>query len=58
MIRFLKELMELMQEVQKYGQPPMEIVREIAPGLDLDGDGMPINPLMNISTGEDECCIM
>ena len=51
--------MELMQEVQKYGQPPMEIVQEIAPGLELDGDGMPaVNPLMNIGIGDDECCIM
>lgn len=50
--------MELMQEVQKYGQPPVEIIREIAPGLELDGDGMPAMNLLNPGTGDEECCIM
>ncbi|CAJ1958328.1 unnamed protein product [Cylindrotheca closterium] len=53
------KLMEQMQEVQKYGQPPIEIVQVIAPGLELDGEGIPaINPLMHIGTGDDDCCIM
>ena len=30
-----------MQQVQEYGQPPSEIIQEIAPGLDLDPDGVP-----------------
>ena len=30
-----------MQQVQEYGQPPAEIIQEIAPGLDLDPDGVP-----------------
>jgi hypothetical protein len=30
-----------MQDVQQYGQPPAEIIQEIAPGLELDEDGMP-----------------
>ena len=33
--------MELMQEVQEYGQPPAEIVQELAPGIELDEDGLP-----------------
>ena len=35
------KLMELMQEVQEYGQPPAEIIQDIAPGLELDDEGMP-----------------
>jgi Pex19 protein family len=33
--------MEYMQEVQDYGQPPIDIIKEIAPGLDVNEDGMP-----------------
>jgi peroxin-19 len=33
--------MDIMQEVQEYGQPPAEIIREIAPGIELDEDGAP-----------------
>lgn len=36
-----ERLMELMQQVQEYGQPPAEIIQEIAPGLQLDNEGMP-----------------
>jgi peroxin-19 len=47
-----------MQQVQEFGQPPQEIIRDIAPGLELDGDGMPkINPLMGLG-GDEECIIM
>lgn len=35
------KLLEIMQEVQEYGQPPHEIINEIAPGLELDQDGLP-----------------
>ena len=35
------KLVELMQEVQEYGQPPLEMINEIAPGLDLDKEGLP-----------------
>lgn len=34
-------LMELLQDVQEYGQPPADIIKELAPDLDLDEDGMP-----------------
>lgn len=36
-----KQLMVLMQEVQEYGQPPEEIIKEIAPGMELDANGLP-----------------
>jgi hypothetical protein len=30
-----------MQEMQEYGQPPIEIIREIAPEMELDEEGNP-----------------
>jgi len=36
-----KHLMELMQDVQEYGQPPPEIIQLIAPDLELDANGLP-----------------
>lgn len=48
------KLMDLMQDVQEYGQPPNEIIQEIAPGLELDEDGM---PKLDGAAGE-ECRIM
>jgi len=51
----VESLMMLMQEVQEYGQPPPEIVKEIAPGLELDEDGIPKMDLLN---GNEECRIM
>ncbi|EGZ30038.1 hypothetical protein PHYSODRAFT_310116 [Phytophthora sojae] len=39
-------LSELMQEVQETGQPPSEIVNDLAPGLQFDDEGMPIMPNM------------
>jgi len=52
-----EKLMGLMQNVQEYGQPPPEIVKEIAPGLELDSDGVPkIDGLFG--DGEEECRIM
>jgi hypothetical protein len=35
-----------MQEMQETGQPPSEIVKELAPGLEFDGEGMPVMPNM------------
>ena len=37
-----QRLMELMQDMQECGQPPAEIVKELAPGLEFGPDGMPI----------------
>lgn len=39
-------LLELMQDMQELGQPPDEIVKELAPGLELSSDGMPMLPNM------------
>ncbi|TDH68618.1 hypothetical protein CCR75_000314 [Bremia lactucae] len=39
-------LSELMQEMQETGQPPSEIVKELAPGLQFDKEGMPLLPNM------------
>ncbi|KAL7548285.1 hypothetical protein ACHAWF_016743, partial [Thalassiosira exigua] len=36
-------LMELMQDIQEYGQPPAEIIKDLAPDLEFDAEsGMPI----------------
>ena len=39
-------LMELMQDLQEYGQIPAEIVKELAPGLEFNGEGLPVMPNM------------
>ena len=39
-------LMELMFDMQQYGQPPAEIIKDLAPGLKFDENGMPIMPNM------------
>ena len=39
-------LMELMFDMQTYGQPPASIIRDLAPGLQFDENGMPIMPNM------------
>mmetsp|Transcript_11904 Transcript_11904/g.19889 ORF Transcript_11904/g.19889 Transcript_11904/m.19889 type:complete len:309 (+) Transcript_11904:119-1045(+) len=39
-------LMELMFDMQKYGQPPADIIKDLAPGLKFDENGMPIMPNM------------
>lgn len=39
-------LMELMQDMQETGQPPAEIIKELAPGLEFGPDGMPMLPNM------------
>lgn len=56
------KLMECMQEIQEFGQPPVEIIKDIAPGIDLDEDGMPIFdsksglPPFFTQVGKDEEC--
>eukprot|EP01039_Chlorochromonas_danica_P004955 gene4955-5438_t len=39
-------LMELMFDLQQFGQPPAEIIKGLAPGLQFDENGMPIMPNM------------
>ena len=43
-----RRLMELLFDVQQYGQPPAEIMQDLAPGLMFDEDGMPIMPNMGM----------
>jgi peroxin-19 len=38
--------MELMFDMQQFGQPPAEIIKDLAPGLRFDENGMPIMPNM------------
>lgn len=38
-----------MFDMQKYGQPPAEIIKDLAPGLKFDENGLPIMP--NMGTG-------
>ena len=42
----ITRLMELMFDMQKYGQPPADIIKDLAPGLQFDENGMPIMPNM------------
>ena len=42
-------LMELMNDIQEYGQPPADIIKELAPGLMFNEEGMPIMPNMGNS---------
>jgi len=39
-------LMELFQDMQDLGQPPADIIKELAPGLQFGADGMPVLPNM------------
>jgi peroxin-19 len=62
-------LMELMQDIQEYGQPPVDIIKELAPDLQFDETGMPIMgsggmPMMFPGMinaggmgGDEQCCI-
>eukprot|EP01138_Halocafeteria_seosinensis_P013033 gb/GECG01013311.1/.p1 GENE.gb/GECG01013311.1/~~gb/GECG01013311.1/.p1 ORF type:complete len:309 (+),score=69.86 gb/GECG01013311.1/:1-927(+) len=40
------KLMEIIQDLQECGQPPPEIIKELAPGLEMGQDGMPNLPNM------------
>lgn len=39
-------IMEYMQDLQECGQPPADIIKDLAPGLDFGPDGMPMLPNM------------
>ncbi|XP_074652402.1 peroxisomal biogenesis factor 19-like [Tubulanus polymorphus] len=39
-----ERILDLMQQMQECGQPPAEIVGEMAPGLQFDANGMPTLP--------------
>ena len=44
----------------RYGQPPAEIIKDIAPGLELDEEGVPkLDAMDGMPFGEnEECSIM
>lgn len=50
------KIVELMQKMQECGQPPNDIVRELAPDLDLTNLGGQLSPELLESTSN--CCIM
>ena len=52
-----KLYMQLMQEAQEFGQPPADILKDIAPDLELDESGMPKLDGMAFPSDE-ECRIM
>ena len=43
--------MELMYEIQKFDQPPAEIMKDVAPGLQFDAHGVPVTPLWGDGEG-------
>ena len=43
----MKQLIGLMQKVQEYGPPPSDMIQAMAPGIELDDNGVPI---MNATT--------
>lgn len=54
-------LMELITALQTHGQPPPEVVRELAPGLDLEGGaggGGLLPPFAGGGGGPSECGVM
>jgi Pex19 protein family len=62
----MKHLIQLMQDVQEYGQPPSDIIQDIAPGIELDDNGLPKMNTSSNHTGipspfgndTEECLIM
>ena len=50
--------MELMQQAQEFGQPPEEIIQDIAPDLQLNEDGSPVLGETGLPFGEEDCVIM
>lgn len=48
------KVMELMQDMQKYGQPPPEVVKDLAPGVELGENGLPkLDALQGLPGGAD-----
>lgn len=46
-------ILELFQDLQETGNPPIELIHELAPGLELGADGLPaMNANMGPGIGE------
>lgn len=65
----MAEIMNVMQEMQEHGQPPEDIVQEMAPGFNLGAEGGPQMPeleellkgmegLPDMGEGKDKCLLM
>ncbi|KAJ1530041.1 Peroxisome chaperone and import receptor, partial [Cladochytrium tenue] len=39
-----KQVVELMQKMQEYGNPPEELLKELSPGMETGPDGLPKLP--------------
>jgi len=50
-------VLQLMQEMQECGKPPIEIVKELAPGIELGPEGLP-NMFGNMDEKNANCSIM
>jgi len=54
-----EEIFELLQEMQQCGQPPQELMKELAPGIDFSAGGLPEIPAMSeLTVGDKKCTIM
>lgn len=49
------QLMDLLHEMQQRGQPPQEIIDELAPGMTFGPDGLPQSP--SLPGGDGDCCV-
>jgi peroxin-19 len=38
------DLMDMMQKMQELGPPPKDILSELAPGMEIDSEGLPTAP--------------
>jgi hypothetical protein len=59
--------MTLMQEMQEHGQPPEDMVQDMAPGFNFGAEGLPpqipeldelLKGMENMGEGKDKCSLM
>ncbi|KAI8831431.1 Pex19 protein [Chytriomyces cf. hyalinus JEL632] len=57
-----KQVADLMQQMQEYGNPPEGVLTDLAPGMGVGADGMPAFPFPGMpgagADGNPDCCIM
>eukprot|EP00004_Rigifila_ramosa_P022537 TRINITY_DN6166_c0_g1_i4.p1 TRINITY_DN6166_c0_g1~~TRINITY_DN6166_c0_g1_i4.p1 ORF type:complete len:204 (+),score=54.77 TRINITY_DN6166_c0_g1_i4:273-884(+) len=53
-----EQVVELMEQMQGLGQPPPEIIKDIAPGVEFGPNGAPMMPGMPPGLGDQQCCVM
>lgn len=54
----MQEVVQLMQEMAEYGQPPQDIIKELAPGVQIGPDGVPVFPGGEEGGDNSACSIM